>query len=129
MPLAQLNSTAAVNDLRVLLGLAVESFDTDRGKLAIDLAVERVETVIAPAPALARGIVLELAVQNYTNPTRARSSTTGPFSSTYDAVSAHLSDQQRAELERIKQGEQGTERGAFTIHPGPTGGRRALDVS
>lgn len=129
MALAQLNSAGVVDDLRVYLGLDEDSYEKERGVLVVDLAMERVEAVVSPVPALARSIVLEVARRGYDNPRGVQSETVGPFTRTFGtgSVGVYLTATEKEALQAIAAG--GTTAGAFTITPGGRRHRRALDAA
>lgn len=128
MALLELNVSGVVSDLRVLLGSPAD-FDEARAQLVVDLAVERVDAILSPVPALARGVVLEAARRGYDNPSGVQSETVGPFQRTYDtrSVGVYLTEREEAQVRAIAAG--GSASGAFTIRPGGTPARRVPDAA
>ena len=88
--------------------------DTTRARLVVELALERVASVISPVPDAARPILLKVAMRGYSNPTDVQQETVGPFSRTFRSAGVYLTDLERLDLLGLST----TLRGAFTIRPG-----------
>lgn len=106
-------STPAAADLSTYLGADV---DASRASLLISMAEKLAISVVTPLPAGAEAVVLDVAARGYTNPQNVQFSATGPYSTSYGAVSGGLwlTRQNRATLRRLAGGSN-----AFSIDSTP----------
>lgn len=116
MTLEPFDPESAVDNLRILLGLTDDTFDRPRGRLVIDLAVQRAQEILSPLPARARPVVLDAAVRGYSNPTGVDTETAGPYTRTYRSSQVRLTDEEKQTLRDMA--DDGSDSGAFTIRPG-----------
>jgi hypothetical protein len=90
--------------------------DDDRALLMISLAVGLCESIVAPLPATADAVVLDVAARAYSNPTNLTSQNALGAGANYGAVSGGLwlTRQNKATLRRLA-----GSGGAFTIDTAP----------
>lgn len=111
-------------DLTVLLGGQVEQ---DRAELVVDLALQRVASVVNPIPDAARPILLDVIERGYSNPRGVESRTVGPFTERFRNPGVYLLDQEREDLLALVTTTRSG--GAFTIRAGAPDPLRVLDTA
>lgn len=130
VPVPSLSPDDLTTALKTMLGGGA-AWDEARARLIVELALQRAEDILTPVPARARPLLLDVVVRGYSIQPGVQSTSVGPFSTTYQSAAragVYLTDDERAQLRAMTGDDATAEHGAFTIHPGRSGSRRAWDV-
>lgn len=105
--------TVTAADLGTYLGATFDSTQTARANYLIAQATSLCTSVIAPLPAGADAVVLDVAARAFNNPGNVSSQNVGPYSTSYGSTSGGLwlTRQNKATLRRLGGGS------AYSIDP------------
>lgn len=107
-------STVTLDPQDLATYLGVTDVNTDRAVMLLQMAWDMCESIVSPLPAVAVGVVLEVAARAYSSPVGDASQTAGPFSMGATPGGLYLSRSNKATLRRMGGGG-----GAFTIETCP----------
>lgn len=113
--------TVTPNDLGTYLGGS--NVDEARAEMLLGLAAQLCESVVAPLPAAADAVVLDVAARAYVNPQNVSQQGAGPFTAAFAGGNGglYLTRQNKATLRRLA-----GSGGAFTIDTMPATAGQAL---
>jgi hypothetical protein len=105
--------TVSPADLGLYLGVEL---DTARAQYLIDRATDLCQTIVAPLPATADAVVLDVAARAFTNPGNVSSQGMGPFQASFGGGQGglYLTRANKVALRRLAGGSS-----AFSIDPTP----------